>query len=143
MLFRSSGGKQRFRLPTEAEWEYACRADSKVLQSQKPDAEELNKAAWYQYRQPKPTRVGSLEANAFGLHDMLGNVWEWVGDSYLADGYTRHPLYNPRIETNAPQRVIRGGSMRTELEQTRCTKRGHYPADESLDTIGFRLVREP
>lgn len=141
-LTARSGGKYRFRLPTEAEWEYACRAGKKVETGDKAEAEDLNKVAWYQYRQPKPTAVGGLAANAFGLHDMLGNVWEWVGDSYLADGYARHGLYNPRVETDAPQRVIRGGSVRTELEQTRCAKRGHYPAAETLDTVGFRLVRE-
>ena len=137
-----SGGKHRFRLPTEAEWEYACRAGQKNDLDSEPDHDRLNKLAWYQYRSPKPTTVGTLEANAFGLHDMQGNVWEWVSDGYLADGYARHTLFNPRVETDGGKRVIRGGSFRTELEQTRCAKRGHYSTGEALDTIGIRLVRE-
>ncbi|HEY3326501.1 MAG TPA: formylglycine-generating enzyme family protein [Novimethylophilus sp.] len=141
-LSTRSGGKYRFRLPTEAEWEYACLAGRKYKFEPRPDPQELNKVAWYQFRTPKPSVVGALKANAFGLHDMQGNVWEWVGDGYLADGYTRHALYNPRVEADTGPRVIRGGSFRTELEQTRCAKRGHYPADDALDSIGLRLVRE-
>ena len=140
-LTASSGGKHKFRLPTEAEWEYACRANSKA-EKDKPDRDELKKTAWSQYRIHKPNLVGALQPNAFGLHDMLGNVWEWTADSYEANGYAQHALYNPRVDMETGRRVIRGGSIRTEPEQTRCGKRGHYPAAERLDTIGLRLVRE-
>jgi len=142
-LSARSDGKYRFRLPTEAEWEYACRAGQKDAPNAEPNPDTLNKLAWYQYRRRKSATVGTLQANAFGLHDMLGNVWEWVSDGYRADGYARHTLFNARVETDGAQRVIRGGSFRTELEQTRCAKRGHYLAAETLDSIGLRLVREP
>lgn len=141
-LTERSGGKHLFRLPTEAEWEYACRAGKKSDPSLTADAQEMSKTAWYQYRAQKPSPVGGLEANAFGLHDMLGNVWEWTADSYAADAYRQHKLYNPRIEKSGAPRTIRGGSYRTELEQMRCAKRGRYAADEGIDTIGLRLVRE-
>ena len=85
--------------------------------------------------------VGALKANAFGLHDMLGNVWEWTEDSYRADAYARHALYNPKAEAAGGPRVIRGGSFRTEWIQTRCAMRGRYAPAETLDTIGMRLVR--
>ena len=139
-LTERSGGKHVFRLPTEAEWEYACRA------GQKAEAEELSKSAWYQYRAQKPAPAGKLQPNAFGLHDMLGNVWEWTADSYAATAYRQHKLYNPRMDKGGNKgndmRVIRGASFRTELEQVRCAQRGRYAADEGLDSIGLRLVRE-
>jgi formylglycine-generating enzyme required for sulfatase activity len=73
---------------------------------------------------------------------MLGNVWEWVADGYQADGYRQHSLYNPLLnqaETN--ERVIRGASHRSDYIQVRCGNRSSYPANESLNQIGLRLVR--
>ena len=137
---------QRLRLPTEAEWEYACRAGS--ASDALPSREQLAGLARYGLGSPTAAEavvgpVGRHAANAFGLHDMLGNVWEWVADSYHADGYARHSLYNPRVDAASAQHVIRGGSFRTEFAQVRCSRRGHQPASESMNTIGFRLVREP
>lgn len=146
-LTEKSGGKQRYRLPTEAEWEYACRAGS--TQDAFANQELLEKEARYglgsQEMNIAGARLGATgqrSVNAFGLHDMLGNAWEWVQDSYLPAAYATHSLYNPRVEAKAGQRVIRGGSFRTEFSQVRCGKRGHFPATEVLDSIGFRLVRE-
>ena len=140
-LSEHSGGKYRFRLPTEAEWEYACRAGLK----EEPAKPELERQAWFgvaQVRDAVPHEAGQRLPNAWGLHDMLGNVWEWTADSYLADGYARHVLYNPKMVVKTPQRVIRGGSARTELAQMRCAMRGHQDGDAALGLIGFRLVRE-
>lgn len=135
----------RYRLPTEAEWEHACRAGAKA--DQQVLSTELVGKAWYSRgdaRRPSPEKVGLLPANAFGLHDMLGNVWEWTEDSYAADGYRRHALYNPVArDPAAAQKVIRGASFRTEPRQTRCAIRGHVAATQALDSIGFRLVRLP
>lgn len=141
-LTAQAGGKFRFRLPTEAEWEYACRAgaSSEIV----PRHDELVKVAWYsRSARGEPQPVGKLPHNAFGLHDMLGNVWEWVEDSYLADGYARHELYNPRVEAPGKRRVIRGASFRSQPPHLRCGQRSFYDASDSLDTIGFRLVRTP
>lgn len=140
-----SNGQHQFRLPTEAEWEYACRAGEKE-ESQPFDAEQVA-GAWYSedgLRIPQPSEVAKLPANAWGLHDMLGNVWEWVADGYRADGYAKHALYNPlQLEAKSGERVIRGGSHRSEYLQVRCANRSSYPATETLDEFGLRLVRQP
>lgn len=143
-----SGGKYEFRLPTEAEWEYACQAGTPA-----PDEignDELARIARYglgtpewDHFGPNIGEVGTKEPNAFGLYDMLGNVWEWTADAYREDAYTRHALYNPVTSESGAQtaRVIRGASFRTEFQQVRCAKRSRQPPSEGLDTIGFRLVR--
>lgn len=143
-LSERSAQNQRFRLPTEAEWEYACRAGAKV--DDEPDRALLANKAWYRHspqRSYEVREVGMLQANAFGLHDMLGNAWEWTQDNYLADGYARHSLYNPKVEVQGNPRVIRGASFRTELAHMRCAMRGRYDPDQTMDSIGLRLVRQP
>jgi formylglycine-generating enzyme required for sulfatase activity len=143
-LTEQSAGKHTFRLPTEAEWEYACRAGER--NEQIPDTAELAPVAWYGIpgqRVEQPTQVGKLQANAFGLHDMLGNAWEWVQDSYARDGYTKHALYNPVVDSADGNRVLRGGSHRSEPFNIRCGKRAHYESDASLPAFGFRLIRMP
>ena len=144
-LTQQSLGKHQFRLPTEAEWEYACRAG--VKKESVKGQESLIDVAWYSVadrRILQPQITGQLKTNAWGLHDMLGNVWEWVADGYQADGYARHILYNPRVE-QAPtgERVIRGASYRSDYLQVRCAKRAFYAADGALGHIGLRLVRQP
>lgn len=133
----------RFRLPTEAEWEYACRAggDDRVAFTR-----ELEGIAWYSRgnaRRDAPQSVGQLAPNGFGLFDMLGNVWEWTEDSYSTGGYARHMRNNPVVQEPTGQKVIRGGSFRTEPRQTRCNVRGHLGPEEKLDSVGFRLVAVP
>ncbi len=131
-----------FRLPTEAEWEYACRAGLPV--DQIAMNRELVGEAWYSYgeaRQSAPQPVGKLQANAFGLYDMLGNVWEWTQDSYKKDAYREHQRRNPVVLKSLKQKVMRGGSIRTEPLQTRCNIRGHLHPEQTLSTVGFRLVR--
>lgn len=142
-LTEKSGGKLRFRLPTEAEWEYACRAGTRDEKKMEPDQMADKALQAYSPQRAYETReVGLLQPNAFGLYDMLGNAWEWTQDSYLANGYTRHALYNPKVDADGAPRVIRGGSFLTEIAQTRCANRGRYAPDQTLQTIGMRLVRE-
>ena len=140
-----ANGQHKFRLPTEAEWEYACHAGNK--QETQPFDGERIEGAWYSTvdrRIPQPAAIAKFPANAWGLHDMLGNVWEWVADGYQADGYAKHGLYNPlQKEAKNGERVIRGGSHRSEYMQVRCANRGSYPASETLNEIGLRLVRQP
>lgn len=140
-------GKHRFRLPTEAEWEYACRAGAK--KDAVPFKGSHKAVAWYRgddadYLQ-RPGPVGKLKANAWGLHDMLGNVWEWVEDGYRTDAYARHGLYNPvaKAAPDSGRRVIRGASHRSLGVEVRCANRGFYAANDALGQIGLRLVRQP
>ena len=134
----------RYRLPTEAEWEYACRAG--VKREPPRQFETLIQDAWYvtdERRRDRPAEVSQLPANAWGLHDMLGNVWEWTAEAYRADAYARHALFNPRATETAGERVIRGASFRSEFLQVRCAVRGRYAQNASLPQIGVRLVKNP
>lgn len=142
-LTQLSGAGYRFRLPTEAEWEYACRAGRKddPLLSHGP----LIDNAWVaSHRQVFPSEVGKLKPNKWGIHDMLGNVWEWVEDAYRTDAYGKHVLYNPVLRQGLQgERVLRGGSHRSDPVEARCANRSAYPASDSLRQVGVRLVRTP
>lgn len=145
-LSRLSEGKNRFRLPTEAEWEYACRAGAP--KDIDPLAGNLAGFARHEFSHGSPQPAGQLRPNDWGLHDVLGNVWEWVADDYAADAYARHDLYNPRMKAASAQKnlnvqkVLRGGGFRTETVQVRCAMRGHHDPRIGTDAIGLRLVRE-
>lgn len=135
-----------FRLPTEAEWEYVCRAGK--AQFALAQGSRLVDYAVYSYfgdfeeHSLRPLIAGSRRPNAWGLHDMLGNVWEWVADDYAPDAYKHHVLYDPRHQTGAHDRVLRGGSHRTEEAQLRCGRRTFYRADQTMPHFGLRLVRQ-
>ncbi len=141
-----SGGKTLFRLPTEAEWEIACLSALPDVAKKpgsrakhEPVASSVNFVTGH--RAPTPRPAGSMQPNGWGIHDMLGNVWEWVQDAYDPAGYTRHALYDPVLSRPTGQRVIRGGSHRSDGIELRCANRAAYPDTESMPTIGFRLVR--
>lgn len=131
------------RLPTEAEWECACRAGTTA-----PNYAELGQTldgiAWYGPNSGYITHlVGMKPANALGFHDMLGNVWEWVADWYDAGYYAVSPLASPQGPEWGIFRVIRGGSWYTPESNTRAPFRGAmWPAAELGDT-GFRVARSP
>ena len=144
-LTQLSTGPNRFRLPTEAEWEYACRGGTR--KEKMPFIADQIDIAWYSVelqRTSQPSPVGQLKPNAWGLYDMLGNVWEWVADAYHPAAYAKHALYNPQHK-DAPggERVIRGASYRSDYIQLRCANRSSYSATETLGQIGLRLVRQP
>lgn len=137
-----SPGDERFRLPTEAEWEYACRALPTKSGGDRPAVADLQRVAVYGGGRARIAAepVGSRAANAWGLHDLLGNVWEWVADPYVPDAYRRHALTDPLAKGGDGRRAIRGGSYRSEANQIRCANRAHYDEGGSLPQIGFRLV---
>ncbi len=135
-------GHQKYRLPTEAEWEYAARATSTTAYGFGDTPEQLRKYAWYadnSDRQPHP--VGRLKPNAWGLHDMLGNVWEWVQDWYEATGYASHLAQDPQGALTGTYRVTRGGGWDSYAGDCRLASRNVEYPDGRHQSLGFRLLR--
>lgn len=139
-----------FRLPTEVEWEYACQAGRKAPAQQLYGEERAQLALSIEReacffltmeRDPKSCDVASRRPNAWGLHDMLGNVWEWVEDRYAADAYRHPPATAVPGDGNVP-RVLRGGSFKSDVAQVRCGARNHAPAADRSIVIGLRPVLE-
>jgi len=145
-----------FRLPTEAEWEYACRAGTTTEFPFGDDASKLGDFAWYAGNSTgKYQKVGTRKPNAWGLYDMLGNVMEWTLDQYAP--YTAAAQVNPWVKATQPYpNAVRGGSWNDPPEMLRCTAR--VPSDASwkqqdpqlpksiwymtdAQWLGFRLVR--
>ncbi|MFJ6698231.1 formylglycine-generating enzyme family protein [Streptomyces sp. NPDC091272] len=118
---RSADG---YRLPTEAEWEYACRAGTEG-----PGYGPLDEIAWHRGNsEGAPQQVGGLLPNAWGLYDMLGNVWEWCWDVYDAEVYGTY-------------RVLRGGGWFDERWSCRASVRRRSHPTLRLDDVGFRVAR--
>jgi formylglycine-generating enzyme required for sulfatase activity len=133
-----------YRLPTEAEWEYACRANAPTPQrySFGDNAGSLGESAWYSENSGSATHpVGEKQPNGFGLFDMHGNVWEWCWDWY-SDAYYQEPAVDdPRGPSGAAARVIRGGCWRLVPGYCRSAIRyGIAPDYRNLD-LGFRVAR--
>jgi formylglycine-generating enzyme required for sulfatase activity/3',5'-cyclic AMP phosphodiesterase CpdA len=134
-----------YRLPTEAEWEYACRAGSQTHWCFGDDGRELGEYAWYDANADAPQPVGQKKPNAWGLHDMHGNVWEWCWDwdATYPDLFLEAPLLNPRGPRQGSLRILRGGSFAYTASHVRCADRlANWPADRGKNW-GFRCVRGP
>ncbi len=131
-----------YRLPTEAEWEYACRAGTATRYSFGDDEASLGEFCWFDGNSDLRTHeVGQKRANGFGLHDMHGNVWEWCGDWY-ADGYYKEPpVDDPRGPSRASIRVIRGGSWYRDPRLVRSADRLGFRPDYRSSNLGFRVAR--
>ena len=114
-----------YRLPTEAEWEYACKAGTTGIRYG-----DLDRIAWYKENSMGQTQaVGLKQANAWGLHDMLGNVWEWCSDLYDESIYGSY-------------RIFRGGGWNDEARGCMATnRRRSHPSAFKIDDLGFRLAR--
>jgi sulfatase modifying factor 1 len=136
-----------YRLPTEAEWEYACRAETKTTWNFGDDEASLGDYAWhlknaYDIDEKYAHQVGLKKPNAFGLYDMHGNVYEWCHDYFEQDYYKQSPAQDPTGPTSGSFRVLRGGSWFNGTRTTRSANRGRNDADNRYFNHGFRLVRE-
>ena len=136
-----------YRLPTEAEWEYACRAGTQSDRHVGPDPRRLTSYAWYKANAGKTTHpVATRKPNPWGLYDTYGNVAEWCNDVYKKGYYAESPARNPTGPTDGERYVLRGGSWNSGPDTCRSAFRtgedpGFQDACFSRDAIGFRCVR--
>ncbi len=138
----SKKGKGDFDLPTEAQWEYACRAGSKAAYCFGDDPQQLNEYAWFSENSGRGTHpVGTRKPNAWGLHDMHGNVWEWCSDWY--GEYPDGPSVDPKGPDKGSGRVVRGGSWYEHADLCRAAFRLDFVPSDRFDSLGFRLVFLP
>ena len=141
-----------YRLPTEAEWEYACRGGTANVKTpfnigDSLSSSQANFHGKYPYGKAEPgrslqrtTTVGEFKPNAIGLYDMHGSVWEWCSDKYNRDYYLNGPKSDPRGPRGGERRIVRGGSWRNNAARCRAAFRGKYDPDARIDNVGFRVV---
>lgn len=158
-LSRTEG--RTYRLPTEAEWEYACKAGTNTRYHHGDSPETLGQVGnvfdqraapdwleWKNFAIPMDdghaftAPVGQYPANAFGLHDMHGNVWEWTADWHDEDYYQRSPKADPQGPETGTVRVRRGGSWHTWPFYARCAYRNWNAPTTRYTLVGFRLVMD-
>jgi serine/threonine protein kinase/formylglycine-generating enzyme required for sulfatase activity len=134
-------GGRGYRLPTEAEWEYACRAGTTTLYSFGDDDDALGQHSWYSANSNNVTHaVGQKDPNRFGFHDMLGNVWEWCWDWYGEAYYEQSPTDDPRGPAEGTARVCRGGCWNFPAERARSARRDAGDQYRNF-RLGFRMAR--
>jgi formylglycine-generating enzyme required for sulfatase activity len=132
----------KFRLPTEAEWEYAARSGGKA--EKYAGGSDIDAVAWYGANSGRSTHpVGTKAPNGLGIYDMSGNVWQWCEDIYDDNAYVKHQHNNPVSTSGGSLRVLRGGSWFRDATWARCTFRGYFdPTSTKMGFgLGFRLVR--
>lgn len=142
-----NAGGQAYRLPSEAEWEYACRSggQDEIWPGAGSEAGAAD-VGWFDkdIAGNRTHPVGTKKPNGLGLHDMAGNVWEWVQDRFVSP-YPVAPENNPVIESGGEsKRVMRGGSWNGKINYARCGIRARYEADyvDSAGRVGLRLARD-
>lgn len=128
-----------FRLPTEAEWEYAARGGNRSMGYRYSGSDDIGAVAWYDENSNDTTHpVGEKGPNELGVYDMSGNVWEWCGDWY--GNYPSEAERDPTGPSSGSDRVLRGGSWDDHARYCRVSYRGNLQPDDRIDIGGFRLV---
>ena len=129
-----------YRLPTEAEWEYAAKCGDNYNKLKFSGSNRINEVAWYLANSGDRVQAcGQKKANAFGLYDMSGNVFEWCWDYW--GPYSKEAVIHPKGAKSGAYRVIRGGSWQSEPDLCNSTYRGGNAAADSSKDLGFRIVR--
>jgi formylglycine-generating enzyme required for sulfatase activity len=133
---------KKYRLPTEAEWEFAARGGNKRKNNKYAGSAILDDVSWYDGTSKSKTHeVGTKAANELGIYDMSGNVWEWCQDWY--GDYDASSKTNPEGASSSGDRVLRGGSWLHDPRSCRVSNRFGYVPDNSFNYFGFRLVLVP
>ena len=127
-----------FRLPTEAEWEYAAKGGKRSNNYKYSGSNQQKLVTWYEDNSNKTHNVGLKSPNELGLYDMSGNVWEWCFDWY--GDYLKMSINDPTGPTHGKGRVIRGGSYFCDAKTCRVSTRSLYLPNEKDEDLGFRLV---
>lgn len=132
-----------YHLPTEAQWEYACRAGTATQYSFGDNYKDLDKYGWYDKNSGGHAHpVATKPANPFGLHDMHGNLWEWCQDFWGQDYYERAPSHDPPGPTTDDFRVLRGGCWHHPRSVCRSAfRQGLIPYGHHTHVVGFRVIR--
>jgi len=133
---------EHYRLPTEAEWEYAARGGVKSQGYEYSGSNNIDKVAWYRNNAGKITHpVGTKKPNELGIYDMSGNVQEWCSDWYGRKYYKKSPQNNPHGPSYGNSRVLRGGSLYDFAYFCRVAFRDKYTPGYYGYNLGFRMVR--
>lgn len=129
----------KFRLPTEAEWEFAARGGNKSMHTQFSGSNNIDDVAWYNQNSGNCNRyVMMKKSNELGIYDMTGNVWEWCQDVF--EWYDMQDKTDPKGPTKGSKRVFRGGSWCNNADECRISFRNNNPPDVRLDRLGLRLA---
>jgi formylglycine-generating enzyme required for sulfatase activity len=129
-----------YRLPTEAEWEFACRAGTASRWYCGDDEAKVGAAAWYNQNSGTTRPVGGKQPNAWRLYDMHGNIWQWCADWYRADYYRQSPSDDPTGPSTGSERVVRGGAWYRPVFTSRSAKREPVNPAARSPEYGFRVV---
>jgi sulfatase modifying factor 1 len=136
----NSTANKKYRLPTEAEWEYAAKGGNKISLYKYAGSDNIDEVAWYGDANDETHSIGTKKANALGIFDMTGNVWEWCSDWYDKNYYQYSAESNPEGVFTGDCRVLRGGSFSNDADNCRPALRNINKPNFRNDFIGFRLA---